>query len=277
MGNYLTILGDIHGNLAALEAVFSDVDELRPDAMMTVNAYNLQAFRNSGCHTLEASSIVPSMTLPCYTSIFHSVPSSRHGILDNVWHPMARSVTGLAEQLKAHNKRVAMIRNWDVLRDVVRPESLHFDFYVGTGYNLDGDAPVVEAALRYIPKLELDFTFVYFASIDVAGHEFGWMADGYLRQVERVDAWVGELLNGLPTDDMTVIIHSDHGGHDRTHGTEQPEDMTIPWMIAGLGVRAGHTIQQPVSLLDTAPTVTRILDVPPVPEWEGRLVMEAFL
>src|SRR2546425_7094759 len=32
---------------------------------------------------------------------------------------------------------------------------------------------------------------------------------------------------------------SDHGGHGRSHGTEVGEDMRIPWVIAGPGVRAG--------------------------------------
>ena len=45
--------------------------------------------------------------------------------------------------------------------------------------------------------------------------------------------------------------------HYRNHGTDSPEDMTIPWLLAGPGVRVGHALQTPISLLDTAPTLAR--------------------
>ena len=33
--------------------------------------------------------------------------------------------------------------------------------------------------------------------------------------------------------DYDVILTADHGGHDRIHGTELPEDMTIPVLMQG--------------------------------------------
>jgi arylsulfatase A-like enzyme len=52
--------------------------------------------------------------------------------------------------------------------------------------------------------------------------------------------------------------------------------MTIPWIAAGPRLRAGHALQGPVSLLDTAPTLARLMGVPPAADWEGRVVEEAF-
>jgi arylsulfatase A-like enzyme len=72
-----------------------------------------------------------------------------------------------------------------------------------------------------------------------------------------------------------VLLHSDHGGHDWTHGTDQPEDMTIPWILSGPRVRSGSTLDAPVSLLDSAPTVAHLLGLPAPLEWEGRVVEEA--
>ncbi|HEX9440267.1 MAG TPA: hypothetical protein VF909_11315, partial [Roseiflexaceae bacterium] len=77
-------------------------------------------------------------------------------------------------------------------------------------------------------------------------------------------------------DDAAIVLHSDHGGHDRNHGTELPEDMTIPWLAAGPGIRQGYAIDAPVSLLDTAPTIARLLGIAPHHEWEGRCVEEIF-
>ncbi|MFN8450542.1 MAG: alkaline phosphatase family protein [Anaerolineae bacterium] len=251
------------------------LDGLRPDALTQANTPRLDAFMREGAYTLAARSVSPSITLPCHTSIFHSIPPSRHGILDNAWHSMVRPVVGLVDVAKTAGKRCAFFYNWEPLRDLNRPENLHFAFYVNTCYEPDGDRPVVEAAVRYLPEYSFDFTFIYFGLIDTAGHYYGWMTDGYMHQIEMTDAYIGMILDVLPPE-TTVIIHADHGGHERIHGTDMPEDMIIPWMIGGAGVRRGHVIQQPVTLLDTAPTIAHLLGIQRPTDWEGSVVAEAF-
>jgi hypothetical protein len=81
------------------------------------------------------------------------------------------------------------------------------------------------------------------------------------------------LARSLPSD-YTAIVHSDHGGHDRNHGTDLEEDMTIPWMAVGPAIKKGHTIQSQVSLLDTAPTIAKLLELKPHRDWEGKCVEE---
>jgi arylsulfatase A-like enzyme len=109
----------------------------------------------------------------------------------------------------------------------------------------------------------------------VAGHDFGWMSPNYLSQAGYVDALVGRLLDEVPPS-THVLVQADHGGYERNHGTDLPENMAIPWMLAGPGVRAGHEIAAPVSLLDTAPTLARLLGLAPHPQWEGQVVEAAF-
>jgi len=50
--------------------------------------------------------------------------------------------------------------------------------------------------------------------------------------------------------------------------------MTIPWVIAGPGIRRGYETKTAVSLLDAAPTLVRVLDISPHPDWEGQCVEE---
>ncbi len=259
-----------------MSVVLIMTDGLRPDAISAERTPHLWQFMQRGASTLRGSSVLPSITLPCHTSIFHSVPPSRHGIFDNDWHAMARPVPGLVEQLQQQGKRCGMIHNWEPLRDLNRPGSLYYSFFMNRGYDLDGDEIVTATAAALIPQRLLDFTFVYYASIDVAGHDFGWMSERYLIQVAEVDRLIGQTLAAIP-DDVTVIIHSDHGGHDRTHGTDKPEDMLIPWMIAGPDVRQGYTIEHTVSLLDTAPTVAHLLGTPTAQQWEGSIISEVFV
>ena len=252
------------------------IDGLRPDALAIARCFNLAALRAKGIATLQACSVMPSITLPVHMSIFHSVPPTRHGITTNDWRPMARPLPGLVDVAHAAGLRSAFFYNWEPLRNLSRPGSLAFSYFranLHTGLN--GDQVLADEAVCYIASDRPDFVFVYFGTLDIAGHAYGFMSDEYLAQLERVDSAFGTLLETLPAD-ATVLLTSDHGGHDRTHGTDAPEDMTVPWMVAGPGIRCGHEIKTPVSLLDTAPTLARMLGISPHPEWEGRCVEEIF-
>lgn len=259
-----------------MQTVFIMLDGLRPDAISPDTTPNLVRFMAEGASTLTARSVIPSITLPCHTSIFHSVPPERHGIVENVWHPMARPVVGLVDHLRLYNKRSTYIYNWEPLRDLNRPERLFASYYRDTEYQLTGDEFIAETAIAHFNQGGSHFTFVYFGTIDLAGHFFGWMSDQYIKQATTVDALMGKVLEAIGAE-RTVIIQSDHGGHERTHGTEMPEDMTIFWTVGGKGIRAGHLIERDISLLDTAPTIARLLKVPLPAEWEGSAPDEVFV
>ena len=252
------------------------IDGLRPDAISSTNAPTLTNLLTRSAYTLSATSVMPSVTLPCHMSIFHSVPPTRHGVTTNDWQPMARPVPGLIEQAKGAGKQCAFFYNWEQLRDLSRPGNLDYAFYhSGADRNPAVDQTIADAAIDHIQTQQPDFAFVYFGTVDEAGHAYGWMSEGYLSQLSRVDQALATLLSALPPD-ATLLLQSDHGGHDRSHGTEMPEDMTIPWLVSGPGIRQGHAIQTPVSLLDTAPTLAHLLQIPAHHIWEGQVIEEIF-
>jgi predicted AlkP superfamily pyrophosphatase or phosphodiesterase len=256
--------------------LFVMIDGLRPDALGQIDCPTLSGLRARGASTLSARSVMPSVTLPCHMSIFHSVPPTRHGVVTNEWQPMARPLPGLLDLAKGIGRRTAAIYNWEPLRNLGQPLSLDFAWYRDLSYQEDGDDLTADAAIQYLPQIQPDFAFVYFGTVDTAGHRYGWMSAEYLRQAERVDRQLGRLLDVLG-EDTNLIVQADHGGHERTHGTEMAEDMTIPWIAAGPAIRRGHELQTPVSLLDTAPTLARLLGVAPHRDWEGKCVDEIFV
>lgn len=75
------------------------------------------------------------------------------------------------------------------------------------------------------------------------------------------------IVSSLP-DDFTVIVTADHGGHDRTHGTDSPEDMTIPFIIKGKDFKPGEKLE--ISIKDIAPTVAKLLDIAPDQARKGK-------
>src|SRR5207244_702057 len=123
---------------------------------------------------------------------------------------------------------------------------------------------------------------VQLADADAAGHDQGWMSKPYLKAVEEVDRAIGTLLKGFKDlglyDRTTFIVTADHGGHAKTHGTSMAEDMTIPWIAAGPGIKAGYEIKRPVSLIDTAATVMRAFGITDYyVEWKSRPIEEIFV
>lgn len=259
------------------QVLYISTDGLRPDALDAAHTPNFQALMARGAYSLKAQAVMPSSTLPCHMSTFHSVPPERHGTTNNTYTPMVRPIKGLIETLNDAGKRCASFFSWEQLRDVSRPASLKLSSFSAYNKNPESsDKIITEQALPFIQNAAFDFIFFYFGAIDEVGHDHGWMSQAYLNQVEHTDELLGRILERLPAS-TTLILHSDHGGHDRTHGTDKAEDMTIPWIIMGEGVKKNHALAQPVSLMDTAPTTTHILGVTAPDTWEGKVVQEAFL
>ncbi|MCX6040606.1 MAG: alkaline phosphatase family protein, partial [Caldilinea sp.] len=133
-----------------MTTVFIMVDGLRPDALVQVAAPSLAGLQARSACSLQARSVTPSVTLPCHTSIFHSVPPQRHGIVTNQWQAMARPLPGLVEQAKGAGRRCYFFHNWEPLRDLNRPEALEYSFYLNNCYTREGDLVIAEQAARTI-------------------------------------------------------------------------------------------------------------------------------
>jgi len=252
------------------------VDGMRPDALPAVP--KAQEFIRKGASCLNATSVLPSVTLPCHVTLFHSVDPSRHGTTTNTYMPQVRPIQGLCEVLNAQKKTCAMFYNWEPLRDLSRPRSLTYSYFVrGTMEEnpagavvtfRQADNMVADEAIDYLTTRGPDFAFLYMGFLDEAGHKYGWMTDGYYdalanswRNIDRVVEAVGE--------EYTVIIVADHGGHDRTHGFDLPEDMTIPVIALGDAFQPGTQLEN-LNLKDIAPTICTLMGVEPDSEWEGK-------
>lgn len=243
------------------------VDGMRPDAI--VDLPKAKRILQKSAYTLTASSVVPSITLPCHVSLFHSVDPSRHGTTTNIYAPQVRPIKGLCEVLHENGKICASFYGWEELRDVSRPGSLDYSYYCSGRYigRPEMNNRIADAAIEHLNKGYTDFAFLYFGYTDFAGHKYGWMSDGYMQAMENTWDNIERVIDSL-TDDYTVMITADHGGHDRTHGLEIPEDMQIPFIMLTKNAESIHL--ENVNLKDVAPTVTKLLGILPDEEWEGK-------
>lgn len=248
------------------------VDGMRPDALAACgNPYGPQLLAES-LSTLHGRTVFPSVTLPCHMSLFHSVDPERHGITTNIYTPQVRPVEGLVERLDSAGKRCAFFYTWEELRDLCRPDHLAQSCCISQHKNSDTDKAITQAAISYIQKERPDFLFLYLGETDeVGGHAKGWMSETYLDRVSNALDCVKKVRQEIPAE-YNLILLADHGGHGRGHGSDCPEDMTIPLILNGPAIEPGE-LGEGVSIKDVAPTVASLLEVAPSKDWEGRALV----
>jgi predicted AlkP superfamily pyrophosphatase or phosphodiesterase len=251
--------------------VLVSIDGMRPDGLLASETPVIDRLIERGAATMAAKTVMPCCTLPCHTSMHRGVDPTRHGITSNSFHPLVRPVPSVFDLASAAGLKCGFFYNWGPLRDLCDPESVAVSVYLRDAHRAEGDDRVAEAAAHYIA--ELDLAFLYLGWTDECGHMHGWMSKPYLEAIGNADRCVGKVLNAAR--ETTVLLLSDHGGHERTHGTDRAEDMTIPWVLSGPGAASGVTIHGPVVIYDTAPTIARLLGLPPAREWDGCVVAEA--
>jgi len=247
-------------------------DGMRPDAIDGLDF--IEQLKKKSSYTLNAQTVLPSVTLPCHMSLFHSVDPDRHGITSNIYTPMVRPINGICEQLKNAKKTSSFFYTWEEIRDLARPGSLlKSEFLFGRRWGYErANHDLCEKAKEFLNSPDAsDFTFLYLGWTDLAGHNDGWMSEGYMYAARETVLMMEDVIKSLP-DDFAVIFTSDHGGHGRDHGSDMPEDMTIPVFCLGEPFEAGKELEN-INIKDIAPTILKLLDGEPDPDWEGKAII----
>jgi predicted AlkP superfamily pyrophosphatase or phosphodiesterase len=251
------------------------IDGLRPDALQRAQTPNIDRLWQSGLYTWNAKTVLPSLTLPAVASLLSGVSPEGHQIFWNYWAPERGRITAPTIFDIAHREGIstAAFVSKRKLEHLVPSETPLFV--------LNGNAhQVIERAIGYITEHRPRLVLLHLSDVDDAGHRYGWMTVRQLQAVERVDEAIGLLLNTLEElkilNESVIIVTADHGGHGRIHGTDDPRDMTIPWILWTPEIEIGRELTQPVHVYDTAATVLAALDVVIPSEWEGVPVLEVF-
>jgi len=258
----------------AQQVVLFLVDGMRPDGLQAADTPFMDRLMADGSSAMNARTVMPSTTLPCHASLFYGVTPERHGVTTNVWQPPARPTPSLFQQLHQSGLKTAQFYNWEELRDMSPPGSLDIALFINNLYepNGAGDLKIARSARSWLSAHPIHFAFIYLGQTDIIGHVFGWMSKEYLDAIANADRAIGEVLAALSAETV-VLVTSDHGGHGKTHGTDCPEDMTIPLIISGSQIPRGK-ISGPVAITDIAPTIVTLFGRTPPSDWIGRALIE---
>jgi predicted AlkP superfamily pyrophosphatase or phosphodiesterase len=274
------------------------IDGGKPAVIAQSHMPVLQQLVAEGAHTWVADTTYPSITLPSHTSMLTGVGPGVHKVLWNEWIPSNGLVTvpTIFVIAKQAGLSTAMFVGKEKFRHLDLPGSLDvFEFNPANSTNVTktmaGDLKpmkedtvlakyVAQDAARYIRDKKPNLCFIHFTDTDNTGHKYGWGSPEQIQAFADVDVALGVVVQAVRdagiADSSVIIVSADHGGHAKTHGLSIPDDMLIPWIAWGAGVKKNFEITAPVVTYDTAATALWLLDLPRSDSLEGKPVTSAF-
>jgi arylsulfatase A-like enzyme/tetratricopeptide (TPR) repeat protein len=280
--------------------ILISIDTLRADHLGAYGYHsvtpNLDRLAREGVVFEQVFTSVP-LTLPAHASLLTSTYPPVNGIRDN-GETLPSSIPTMAEQMRAHGFETAAFISSFVL-DRRFGLARGFDEYWGDFplYRFSGADPgtiqirgdgVEEAAAKWISNRGASRFFAFVHFYDLHGPFLlpaswrvrfpGRTYDGELAYVDSLiqQFWEGLIHQGV-ADHTLLVITADHGEGLGDHGELNHgfllygSTTRVPLIIRFPNRRfAGKRVETVVRLIDVAPTVCALLEIPPSPSFQGR-------
>ena len=254
-----------------------------PDAKMPV----LKKLMETGSWSLKARSVLPSSSADNWASMLMGAGPTEHGYTEwNSKVPEIPSVTTtkygifpsifsvIRDQKPA--AKTAVIYSWGGIGPLVEKDAITFVVPGGDA----GDDFCVDTAVRIIKKEKPFFTFIHVSEPDGVGHNIGHRTPAYYDTLQKVDVRIGKIVQAVKDagieNETIIIVTADHGGINKGHGGKSIDEVQVPWVINGPGIKKGHEIKDVIITYDTAATIAWILGLKMPQSWRGRAVAESF-
>lgn len=274
----------------AKRVVLISLDGISVPGFKEANTPNLDALLAEGSLSLSTRVVMPSVTLPNWTSHLTGSGPEQHGVVDNGWQIDKKKFPAVEADEKGYYPsvfevmkknvpecKIAFYYNWVNL--IYPYNNKYFDevsFLENDGY-IDN----YEKAFNFILNNK-DFptlVFLYSVHTDHAGHSHKWMSDEYIKSIEDADVQIGMFLDKMKKEglyeDTYFFFLSDHGGIEYGHGGVSVDEMIVPWGIVGPKVKKG-IIDEPNNTVNTASTILYLFDVKQPLSWTGEVVKSVF-
>lgn len=274
----------------AKRVVLISLDGISVPGFKEANTPNLDALLAEGSLSLSTRVVMPSVTLPNWTSHLTGSGPEQHGVVDNGWQIDKKKFPAVEADEKGYYPsvfevmkknvpecKIAFYYNWVNL--IYPYNNKYFDevsFLENDGY-IDN----YEKAFNFILNNK-DFptlVFLYSVHTDHAGHSHKWMSDEYIKSIEDADVQIGMFIDKMKKEglyeDTYFFFLSDHGGIEYGHGGVSVDEMIVPWGIVGPKVKKG-IIDEPNNTVNTASTILYLFDVKQPLSWTGEVVKSVF-
>ena len=254
------------------------IDGCRPDALQKANTKNIDELWHTGAYNFQTRTDQISSSGPCWTSMLTGVWHQKHQVVSNDYmHPNLEEYPHIFRRIREEkpNLKSYSVVNWGPIHKILQEGDATYANSPST------DGQVTSEVVKLLKTEEIDVMFVQLDHVDHAGHSFDFSVNSvkYLKAIEKSDRQVGKMLRALkmrPTyaqENWLVLVTTDHGGSEFSHGKNIPEHTTVFYIASGLNVDIGE-IEEEVRVTDVAVTALDHLKIPLQEQWnlDGKVV-----
>jgi len=248
------------------------IDGMRADEVGEELTPNLLRMIDEGASTLQAQTVVPSLTLPAHSSLVTGLTPEHHHIWWNSYRPEMGDLTAetIFDIARQNGMTTAFLSGKEKLRHIVQPDDVDL-----CSIEKRPDGAVMDEALKYLYSKQPNLMLIHLPDVDRMGHFAGWASGRQRQALKEADRLVGRLLDAIENLEIrystVVVVVADHGGQDRHHkNTKDTDVITVPWIVWGDSIEPRAVA--PVSITATANTALRLLGIDPPRDWIAREV-----
>lgn len=278
------------------------VDGMSPNGVQNAPTPNMDYLVKKGSSSFTAQAVMPSSSSTNWASMVMGAGPDLHGVTSNAWQPNKQIIK---LECTGKNGRGKDSKMWPTFYGELRqqkPNAKIFCFHDWLAYGRlvekgvcnrncgpsliplirgKGNDQAVRRGIRQIKKKDFDFLFIHLDHVDHVGHKIGHGTPEYYDAVAYADVLIGKVIEAVRAagleDETIIMITADHGGIGKGHGGNTPEEMTIPWIVKGPGIKANHTVSTPVVTYDTALTLCKLFGLTPPDCWIGKPILDALV
>lgn len=274
-------------SLSAQRVIIIGLDGFSTQGFKAAKHPNIDALFAEGLLSLDTRPVMPSVTLPNWTSHLSGAGPEEHGVTSNAWkidhhdlNPVEADSEGYFPSVfkllkeKKPGIKTAFYYNWaDLINSMNKKYIDEIAFEDQDGYKKN-----YAAAVDFMEKNKADpqLVFLYSVRVDHAGHEFKWMSDQYIAIIQEADTAIGNLVANIKAkglyEDTYFLLITDHGGLEKGHGGTSMVEMQIPWAITGPRIKHAGLVHMLNSNRNTSIVIARIFGIKKLPaSWTGQL------
>lgn len=290
-GVTLSGAGYAAGNVIPAEGikhiVVIGIDGLSSEGVVRADTPAFDLIMAKGSYSLNARGVLPTSSSTNWMSMVSGSGPEHHGVTSNAWErddyvlpPLTHGMEDIFPTIfgeyrqQRQNADIAVVYTWGGFSRLIERSALNYDV------NGSGDQQTIDLAINYLVDKKPEFLFIHLDDVDHAGHSEGHKTPGYLQAVKVADAMVGKLLDAVKKADMLkdtlILVTSDHGGIGYGHGGETEDEIIIPFLAYGAGVKANYQIKEFVYIYDIAATIAYAANIKPHPAWIGKPITSLF-
>jgi len=243
------------------------------------NMPTIEELMNNGSYTLQVLNVMPSISLPNWSSMLMGTspnitgywtnnPSKAVSKIVDIYGLFPSIFTLLKEQRP--QCKVAYFYEWRENGSLCPDNIIDTKRYIN---NLSKD---ISTVINYIKIEKPNFCTIIIDEPDHVGHSIGHNTQSYYEELNRLDGLIAQIIQSIKEagiwDDSIIMFSSDHGGIGKGHGGSTNLERDIPLIVFGNNIKEGTKISENVMIYDIAPTIAYIFELEIPLFWEGKLI-----